>query len=387
MAIDPSDEVSNNSRNGFLNASRSVSVATPSNLSTDRNGAKMCLVIGSSGFLGSHLVAALARTGYRVRALDVRPPSSRLKDDYPSVDLVVGNAMDNNLLRTCLRGVDVLLPFGGSGLPATSNENPLTDVEANLIPNVNLFLEAARAGVSKIVFPSSGGTVYGNLPELPANETHSTNPISSYGIVKLASEKYLELARSLYGIEYVVLRYGNPYGSGQDPRRQFGAVSVFLRSLADDRPIEIWGDGSAVRDFVYIDDAIEATLQAIKYSGQHRILNIGSGVGVTLLELVKMAERVTCIRATVNCRAARQSDVSKIVLDISRAKAELKWTPRTSLPSGVDLTWRTFCSAGEPAVHGGPPPGVRIHSVRAEGTVKGKETSWSSIADTGHVPR
>jgi len=242
-------------------------------------------------------------------------------------------------------GVDILLPFSSAGLPATSNVDTAADIREHLVGNVNLFLEAARAGVKKIVFPSSGGAVYGNVTGLPASEGDRTDPISSYGITKLASEKYLGLFRHLYGIEYVVLRYANPYGSGQDHTRHFGAVGVFLNALADGRPIEIWGDGNIVRDFVYIDDAVDATLRAINYRGHRRVFNVGSGVGTTLLELVSIAEAVSCKQATVVHYPSRQSDVMKIILDIREAKKELGWTPRTSLMEGVVKTWDSLRSS------------------------------------------
>lgn len=304
----------------------------------------LCLVIGAAGFLGRHLVAALARAGYRVRALDLHPPSSLLMSAWPSVEYVTGNALDIPVLQNCLRGVDFLLPFASSSLPVTSNADPLADVRVNLVENVNLFLEASRAGVKRIIFPSSGGTVYGNPTNSPTSEFDSTDPISSYGIVKLASEKYLNLLYNLNGTEYIVLRYGNPYGNGQDPRKRFGAVGVFLSALAEDRPIEVWGDGSAVRDFLYIDDAIVATMRALTYSGRHRIFNVGSGIGTSLLDLIQLLERVTQKTARIVYHPARKADVSRIVLHIGRANAELDWRPRIALEDGVERVWDTFAA-------------------------------------------
>jgi UDP-glucose 4-epimerase len=307
-------------------------------------GKILCLVIGAAGFLGRHLVAALATAGYRVRALDLHPPSSLLMSAWPSVEHVTGNAKDITVLQHCLRGVDVLLPFASSSLPVTSNADPLADVRVNLVENVNLFLEASRAGVKRIIFPSSGGTIYGTSTNSPTSEVDLTDPISSYGIVKLASEKYLNLMYNLNGTEYIVLRYGNPYGNGQDPRKRFGAVGVFLSALAEDRPIDIWGDGTAVRDFVYIDDAIAATMRALTYSGRHRIFNVGSGVGTSLLDLIQLLERVTQRTSKIVYHPARKADVGRIVLHIGRANRELDWRPRIALQDGVERVWDTFAA-------------------------------------------
>ena len=301
-----------------------------------------CLVIGGLGFLGSHLVAALVRLGYSVRVLDVRAPEPKFRESFLPVEFAVGSASDRELLRSCLQSVDILFPFAASGLPDSSNADPVNDVMLNLAENVALFTLAAENGVRKIVFPSSGGTVYGIPTRLPVSETDSTDPISSYGILKLACEKYLSLFERLHGIGFVALRYGNPYGMGQDPGRKFGAVAVFLDALLRGNEIEIWGDGSNVRDFLYVDDAIEATLRAVRYNGRARVFNVGSATGTSLLELIRLLEAATGRAAHVLYRQRRKSDVPAIVLDISRAVQELRWTPAVDLREGVRRTLRSM---------------------------------------------
>lgn len=305
----------------------------------------LCLVIGAGGFLGRHLVSALAGAGYRVRALDLHAPSSLLTGALSTVEHITGDAKDSTVVQSCLHGVDFLFPFASSSLPVTSNADPLGDVRVNLAENVNLFLEASRAGVRKIIFPSSGGTVYGDPSDSPTSEIESTDPISSYGIMKLASEKYLNLMHRLYGVEYTILRYANPYGNGQDPSKRFGAVGVFLNALAEDRPIDIWGDGSAIRDFLYIDDTISATMLALTYSGGHRVFNIGSGVGTSVLSLLQLLEHVTHKTARIIYHPARNADVGRIVLDIRRAKSELAWKPLIPLQEGVERMWHSLVSS------------------------------------------
>ena len=300
----------------------------------------LCLVAGGTGFLGSHIAARLLRENYRVRIL-VRGRSA-----WPEgaafqgrVEVIEGSAADPRVVRSALKGVRFLFLFSNSMLPAESNGSPVDDIEGNLSGNVRLLVEAARVGVEKVVFPSSGGTVYGVPRKNPIPETHPTNPICSYGIVKLATEKYLQLMEREKGLNYAVLRYGNPYGVGQDPFRKFGVVAAFLGYLAKGRPLQVWGDGKVTRDFIYVDDAIEGTFKAFHYRGKERVFNLGSGRGTSVNQLIDLLGKVTGVKTDVRHFPARPVDVPRVVLDIHRAARELAWRPRVSLEEGVARAW------------------------------------------------
>jgi len=191
---------------------------------------------------------------------------------------------------------------------------------------------------TKLVFVSSGGTVYGRPQQTPIPETHPTEPTCSYGIVKLAIEKYLALYQMLHGLDYRVLRLANPYGPGQEANRAQGVIGTFLSRVVHDEAIEVWGDGSVVRDYLYIGDTVAAMLLAAEYAGAERIFNIGSGEGHSVREIIAAVEQATGKKAKASYTAARKFDVPVSVLDISRAQNELGWRPAVNLDEGLYLT-------------------------------------------------
>jgi UDP-glucose 4-epimerase len=215
---------------------------------------------------------------------------------------------------------------------------PDFDAEVNVVGTLRLLESCVRHGVSKVVFASTGGTVYGVPESVPIHEDHSTNPISSYGIVKLAIEKYLGLFHHLHGLDYAALRISNPYGPYQNPLGQQGAIGVFLHHIHEGAPITIWGDGSVVRDYLYVSDVVDALESAGGETG-HRIFNIGSGAGVSLNELLHQIAEVVGEQPEVEYVSGRALDVPASVLDVSRAGEELGWRPRTDLAEGIARTW------------------------------------------------
>lgn len=306
----------------------------------------LCLVLGGAGFLGSHIVKHLVQNGYRVRILDRQKTILNFEHSVNQVQICFGDISDARTVKSCMEGVSYLFHYASSSLPTTSNLNPEEDVLVNLPTTVRVLSEAAKSGVKRVIFPSSGGTIYGVSQRLPISETHPTNPISSYGIVKLTIEKYLDLFRHLHGLDYVVLRYANPYGEHQNPFRRFGIVGTILARLARKQPVEVWGDGSIVRDFVYAPDAAEATVSALQYVGSERIFNVGSGMGTSIIQLIEIVQEVTGRRVDVMFGSARSSDVPSNILDISRARKEFNWVPKTGLRDGVALTWNWIRNEG-----------------------------------------
>jgi UDP-glucose 4-epimerase len=234
-----------------------------------------------------------------------------------------------------LIGCDVCYHLVSTTLPQSSNADPVFDIETNVAGTVRLLNHAVRLGVKKVVFVSSGGTVYGIPRSVPISEDHPTNPICSYGITKLAIEKYLHLYLALHGLEYTVLRLANPFGERQRIQASQGAVAVFMGKVLRGEKIEIWGDGSVVRDYVYIGDAVEAMVKAAGYRGDERVFNIGSGKGVSLNEILEGLEAVTGQKADRRYTAARAFDVPVSVLAVARARAALGWTPTTPFTEGL----------------------------------------------------
>jgi UDP-glucose 4-epimerase len=307
------------------------------------------LVVGGGGFIGGHLVERLLAGGHAVRVYGRNP--GRFGGTPEEAEFVEGELGNHGLIRAAVDGVDTVFHFVSTTIPKTSNDDPVYDVRSNLVDALVLLDACVDAGVRKVVFASSGGTVYGVPETLPITEEHPTDPITSYGIVKLAVEKYLGLFHHLHGLDYAALRISNPYGPWQDPAGQQGAVGVFLERIRTGRPITIWGDGLVVRDYLYVSDLVDALeLAAVTETGR-KVFNVGSGRGVSLNGLVTLMEEVVAREPEVEYLPARSLDVPTNVLDVSGTRKDLGWSPRTELPEGLALTWRwilTRTEAGAP---------------------------------------
>ncbi|MFH0813333.1 MAG: NAD-dependent epimerase/dehydratase family protein, partial [Pseudomonadota bacterium] len=229
--------------------------------------------------------------------------------------------------------------FIGTTLPKTSTDNPVYDIQSNVVSTLNMLELAAKAKIKKIIFASSGGTVYGVPQSIPISEDHPTNPTCSYGISKLTIEKYLELYRRTRGLEYVCFRISNPYGERQNPHSIQGAIAVFLGLVKEGKPIAIWGTGDITRDYIYIKDIIPVFIKALQKENQWNIFNLGSGKGTTLNELVEIIREVTQHNIDVIYSLGRPIDVPVNVLDISRVQKAFGFTPKVQLSDGIRKTW------------------------------------------------
>ena len=298
-----------------------------------------CLVLGGAGFIGSHLAEVLLQAGHRVRIFD-RPHLDRLPSflQRREFEVFTGDFLNPYVLSAALEGSEIVFHLVSTTLPKTSNDNPVYDVESNVVGTLRLLELCRSQGVRKVVFVSSGGTVYGVPRSVPIDETHPTEPICSYGIQKLVIEKYLQLNHRIHGLDYCVVRPSNLYGPRQRLDVAQGAVAVFLDRALRGQPIEVWGDGSAVRDYLYVGDAAEALLKAASFEGEPRLFNIGSGVGSSLKQLIKEIEALLGRPLAVAYAAARPLDVPVNVLDTSLARRHLGWTARTSLAEGLRRT-------------------------------------------------
>jgi UDP-glucose 4-epimerase len=304
-----------------------------------------CLVLGGAGFIGSNIVTALVKEGHKVRAFD-RPNISlhNLWECINAVEVLAGDFYNINDISAALKGIDVVVHLACSTVPGPSNENPIYDVETNVLGTLSFLETALKEGVKKIIFASSGGTVYGIPESLPIRETHPTNPICSYGITKLTSEKYLALFNHLYDLDYTVLRLGNAYGKGQRTDNIQGAVAVFLGKTLADEIITVWGDGSVVRDYLCIDDLVAAFLKVIECKTRSRVYNIAGGHPYSLNEVLTIIRDTTGKNLQVEYASRRSLDVPINFLDISRAEKELYWRPKISLREGIGQFWNWLTS-------------------------------------------
>lgn len=287
--------------------------------------------------MGVHLANRLLSEGYSVRIYDRSP--NRFGATPRGVEYVEGELGNHGLIREAVEDVEIVFHFVSTTLPKTSNDDPIYDVRSNLIDTLQLLEACVEAGVRKVVFSSSGGTVYGVPQTVPITEDHPTDPTTSYGVVKIAVEKYLGLFHRLYGLDYAALRISNPYGPYQNPGGQQGVVAVFLHRLYAGQPITIWGDGGVVRDYLYVSDLVEALELAAEVETRQKVLNIGNGQGTSLNDLIALMAEVTGRRPEVEYLPGRMLDVPANVLEVSRAREELGWKAHTDFADGIGRTW------------------------------------------------
>lgn len=302
---------------------------------------KKCLVIGGAGFLGSYAVESLLDAGHSVRVFD-RPHAdmSNLGRSLKSVDLFFGDMTNAKDIELGLRDVDYIYHFAYTTIPKSATENPIFDVETNVCGLLRI-LEAMRKTrrVKRLIFSSSGGVVYGVPTKLPIPEDHPTKPISAYGVSKLTCEKYLWLYRHVYGLDCFPLRLSNPYGPRQNMANPQGAIIHFLGSILRNETIEVWGDGSVVRDYFYVGDLLPLfpKLIAVKETGD--VFNIGKGEGHSLNQIIEAIGKVLKIKPKVKYTLGRKIDVPANVLSTRKAKQVLGWSATTSLHDGIRATW------------------------------------------------
>jgi UDP-glucose 4-epimerase len=294
------------------------------------------LVVGS-GFIGSHVVAKLAETGRPPVVLTRSRPAKAVLDAVAADDLHIGDAGEPAAIEAALEGVGEVFYCAGGLLPAASEEDPERDAELTLRP-LRAVLEALRRRPgTRLVYVSSGGTVYGQPDSLPVPETAPARPLGSYGRLHLACEREIERHCAEHGLGARILRCATVYGEHQQPDRGQGAVVTFLHRIEHGETIDLYGGGGTIRDYVYAGDVATAAIELAATDAGPPTVNVGSGVGTSLLELLRLAERRVGREAVVESHPERSFDVHEIVLDIGRLR-ELTELEPTPLEAGIERT-------------------------------------------------
>lgn len=289
-------------------------------------------LIGAGGFIGTNLRMALLKKGARVRALS----RSWLTPPEPELELALtSDTEDREQLSQVIAGSECVVLLSHGLLPGSDLAQAGCGMLQSLSTTLHLIDECCRSG-AKIVYLSSGGTVYGPAAPVPTKEDAVCDPINMYGVSKLAIEKVLAVHARQRGLAYSVLRVSNPYGPWQWGRHGQGVIGAWLVRAIAGQEIEVWGDGSTVRDYVYIDDVIDAIQMAINYRGREHVFNIGSGRGATLKEVLGIIQAACPV--TVRFGEPRPVDVPASILDVGKAAAELDWRPDTPLDIGIQRT-------------------------------------------------
>lgn len=297
------------------------------------------VIFGGGGFIGSTVTDRLLLDGHQLRIFErPRVVPYRKFSESESVEWISGSFSSSHDVSAAVNGMDVVVHLLSTTLPKSSTDDPIYDVQSNVVASLQMLNAMVVQGVPKIVFISSGGTVYGNSMYLPIDEKHPTQPFVSYGITKLAIENYLQMYNHLHGIQSISLRVANPYGERQRVGTAQGAVGVFLHSAIRGIPIEIWGDGTVTRDFIHVSDVAEAFVRAIQHPCATGSFNISSGAGTSLNELIGILENVLDKRIDRRYLPGRPFDVPISVLSNNLAQEVFGWRPSISMPDGIART-------------------------------------------------
>ena len=294
------------------------------------------LVFGGCGFIGSHITDALLASGHQVRVLSHSP--ERFRAPLENVEYHIGEFSDAVAVDASLSDVDVVIHAISTNVPGTSNKDPLADIRGNLMATVQLLDLMRRHAIRRIVYLSSGGTVYGNSEHCPVSENVGLHPICSYGVIKVAVVNYLSMYRDIYGLEPTVLRLSNPYGPRQGHFGVQGVITSFMKCMLRGKSLQIWGDGSQVRDYVHVVEVARICVQSVE-SSHAGIVNVGSGGGYSLLEVISMIASVTGRNSELEFLEERPLDVKRIVLDISKVRETFGWSPEIILQQGLREYW------------------------------------------------
>ncbi len=296
------------------------------------------LVTGGAGFIGSNVVDGLLARGHEVGVFDDLSSGKREFVD-PRATLFEGDLAKPADVERCIAAFkpEIVDHHAAQIDVRKSVTDPIHDANTNVLGSIGLLQSCSRHGVRKVIYASTGGALYGEGRQLPATEDHPVNPEAPYGISKHTVEHYLYLWKLLHGLDYTVLRYPNVYGPRQNPHGEAGVNAIFIGLMLHGERPRIFGTGEQVRDYVFVGDIVTANLLALERGSGH-MLNIGHGVGVSVLDIVRTINEVLGTKIEPVFEAARAGEVQRIYLDASRAKAELGWTPTVSFRDGLERT-------------------------------------------------
>lgn len=299
------------------------------------------LLLGAAGFIGTNLTIELAKKSEDEITLVDRDREyfkSIISMGFKNVRIVESSLTVNMDFDSILKDQDVVYHLVSTTVPTTCNQHISQELVSNVVFSANLFEACIRCGVTKVVFISSGGTVYGKEVTCPLKENIVTNPISSYGVQKVTIEKLLYLYRYMYGLDYRIIRLANPYGPYQRPNGVLGAVTTFTYKALKGDEIIVYGDGSVVRDFIYIDDAVRAIMKIVEGEKKHHTFNLGCGYGTSIKQVLKTIEKVLEVKLNVSYIEGRKVDVPVNYLDISRYERYYGALNPISLEEGIKRT-------------------------------------------------
>jgi UDP-glucose 4-epimerase len=301
------------------------------------------LVTGGAGFIASHIVDNYIKEGHSVTIIDNLSTGNKknINKSAKFYDLDIYN--DDLTVVFSENNFDLLNHHAAQIDVRKSVSDPAFDAKVNIIGSINLFQQAVKYNVKKIIFASTGGAIYGEQEYFPADEKHQTNPLSPYGIAKLSIEKYLFFYNAVYGLNYIVLRYGNVYGPRQNPHGEAGVVSIFCEKIIQNTQPVINGEGKQTRDYVYVGDVVNANIKALDYKNSE-IFNIGTSVENDVNFIFENVNKYFGNKFEGMHGPAKKGEQLRSVIDNSKAKNLLGWKPEITLEEGLKRTCEWFSS-------------------------------------------
>lgn len=300
-------------------------------------------LIGGAGYIGSAIAQRLKEAQLDHCILDTSERLANNKKGLMGMQTMPLEFPDTINAAKRLTGFDIAVHLAWATEPASSMDSIFYDANSNIAPSVALIEASLEAGLHRFIFSSSGGTVYGKPEYLPVKEFHAKEPISAYGISKLSVEYYLALFAKTYNIKGISLRIGNPYGPYQLRGTSVGLIARYLNLLYKNQGLEVWGDGSIIRDYLYIDDLAKAFVSAILEpdlpSGPY---NIGSGIGKSVNEIIDTIFHITGKSVPVSYKPGRVFDVPAIILDSTSFRSQTNWFAKTEINEGIQMLWDTM---------------------------------------------
>ena len=302
---------------------------------------KTALVTGGAGFIGSHLVDRLLALEYRVVVVD-NLSTGHLKNLNQAATFHHVDITDPSVADVFQREQpDLVFHLAAQTSVSISTKDPIKDSEVNILGTLRLLEASRRCGIDKFIYSSTGGALYGDPEFNPCTEDHPITPVSPYGMSKYQGELQMELYRRVYLLRFTTLRYGNVFGPRQDPHGEAGVVAIFSQAMLEGKQPQVFGDGEQTRDFVYVDDVVEANICAIA-QGDGAAFNIGTGQGTSINSVFRLLQEITGYRWPPEHGPARTGDVYQIYLDNTKAAQRLGWTPQATLEEGLLRTAEHF---------------------------------------------
>jgi len=304
------------------------------------------IITGITGFVGSHLADYIIENHPQTEIFGTKRWRSPMDNIEHIREKIILTDCDLRDLSSCIHTLNEVKPDAIFHLAAQvdlrqSVVDPVLDLKTNLLGSLNVLQGCARTNVKKIVFASSGGAIYGETDEIPTDENHRTQPLSPYGVAKLAAEHYLRCYEKWNGLDYTCLRYANVYGPRQDPKGEAGVVAIFADHMLSGRNPTLYGDGSMTRDYVYVDDVTEATIRAAD-GGSGECINIGTSHETSVKELYNAMRALTDFRGSPQYSPARPGELERSCLSVEKARRILGWAPRIGLEEGLSRTIEWF---------------------------------------------